>query len=551
LTGGRAGSRFDGLPDLSNPRAALINMNPPAMEPLDHDVAIIGGALAGAATAIQLLEANPRLRVLILERSEVFTRRVGEATIELSTYFLNRVLGLSHHLNEHHYPKQGLRFWFANRQTRSLGDCAEVGGRYQVRLPANLVDRARLDTAALERAMELGATLWRPAKVDSIKLVPGGAQELVVEHAGETKPLRVRWIVDASGVAALLARRQGWHRVNDAHPTAAAWARWRHVRDWDSPTLAKKFPQWATATFSTRNTATNHFMGDGWWAWWIPLKGGDVSIGVVWDQRRLELPPGENLAVRVKQFLIGRHPAAAEMMSEATPVEGDVHLRRNLAYSVTTTAGDGFVLVGDAAGFLDPFYSPGLDWLAFTTARAADLIDGQLTGRTQIAREVARHNRDFAASYGRWFEAIYRNKYDYLGDFELMRLAFLLDLGLYYLGIVTQPFYRGPKALLEPYFSTPPSTPFYHFMRTYNRRFAAMSRDRRRRGVFGRRNTDHRFIFGGYSLKPAAVIPILKATAGWVWLELTEGWRTWFGEPEVNRSPEPVAPTSSINTSQA
>lgn len=526
-------------------------MNQPAAAPFDHDVAIIGGALAGAATAIQLLEANPKLRVLIIERSEVFSRRVGEATIELSTYFLHRVLGLSHHLNEHHYSKQGLRFWFANQETNSLGDCGEIGGRYQVRVPAYLVDRAQLDTAALHRATEMGAMLWRPATVKSLQLVPGGAQAVEVQHAGETRSIRVRWIVDASGVAALLARRNGWLQVNEAHPTAAAWARWRQVQDWDSPALAKKFPQWATATISLRNTATNHFMGDGWWAWWIPLKGGDVSIGVVWDQRRLELPPGESLAARVKQFLVSRHPAAAEMMSEATPIEGDVHLRRNLAYSVTTTAGDGFVLVGDAAGFLDPFYSPGLDWLAFTTAGAAHLVGEQTAGQTEIAKLLDRHNREFARSYQRWFEAIYRNKYDYLGDFELMRLAFLLDLGLYYLGIVTQPFYRGPKALLEPYFSTPPSTPFYHFMRTYNRRFAAMSRDRRRRGVFGRHNTNHRFMFGGYSLKPTAAMPIIKAALGWAWLELTEGWRTWFGEPVENRSREPVVPASSINTSQA
>jgi hypothetical protein len=121
------------------------------------------------------------------------------------------------------------------------------------------------------------------------------------------------------------------------------------------------------------------------------------------------------------------------------------------------------------------------------------------------------------------------NKYDYLGDFDLMRIAFLLDLGLYYLGIVTQPFYRGKEALLEPYFATPPATPFYHFMALYTRRLAALGRDRRRRGVFGRRNTNRRFMFGGYSLQATSVIPILRALVAWGWLELTEGWRTWFG----------------------
>ena len=80
---------------------------------------IIGGALAGAATAILLLRERPGLRVLIVEKSAAFSRRVGEATVELSGYFLSRVLGLTQHLNEAHLIKQGMRFWFFNRETKS------------------------------------------------------------------------------------------------------------------------------------------------------------------------------------------------------------------------------------------------------------------------------------------------------------------------------------------------------------------------------------------------------------------------------------------------
>ncbi|HAV64115.1 MAG TPA: NAD(P)/FAD-dependent oxidoreductase [Verrucomicrobiales bacterium] len=503
-------------------------MSSKSTSPTTFDVVIIGGALAGAATAIQLLDARPGLRVLVIERSEAFDRRVGEATVELSTYFLNRVLGLADHLNEHHLVKQGLRFWFANGRTTGLDRCSEIGGRYQVRLSAYLIDRAVLDEEVLRRAVKRGATLWRPAVLKRHQLKSGGPQELEIAHHGETTRVQCRWLVDASGVHALLARKEGWHRPNLAHPTTAAWARWRGVKNWDSEELAAKFPAWATATFSLRNTATNHLMGDGWWAWWIPLKGGDVSIGVVWDHRRVDVPDGASIADRIKSFLCAQHPAARELMSEARPVEGDSHWRRQLAWSPTTSAGDGFVLVGDAAGFMDPFYSPGLDWLAFTTARAVQLISAQQTGEPQLEALVQKHNRDFARSYGRWFEALYRDKYDYLGDFELMRLSFLPDLGLYYLGIVTQPYYRGREALLEPCFTPAPSTPFFHYMRLYNRRLAAIARSRRARGTFGRRNTDRRFLFKGFNLQPGSVMPILVAFLGWMRLELAEGWRTWF-----------------------
>ena len=63
------------------------------------DVVIIGGALAGAATAILLLRKKPDLKVLIVEKSTAFTRRVGEATVEVSAYFLCRVLGLTQYMS--------------------------------------------------------------------------------------------------------------------------------------------------------------------------------------------------------------------------------------------------------------------------------------------------------------------------------------------------------------------------------------------------------------------------------------------------------------------
>jgi hypothetical protein len=204
-----------------------------------------------------------------------------------------------------------------------------------------------------------------------------------------------------------------------------------------------------------------------------------------------------------------------------------MHWRKNLPYVSTRFAGDGFVLVGDAAGFIDPFYSPGMDWIAFTTYCAAQLILAQQRGE-EVALLLEKHNRDFATSYERWFGALYRDKYEYLGDYELMRLAFLLDLGLYYLGVASQPFKQGLKALARPMFSPPVAKPFYHFMALYNHRFAAMARSRRARRVWGRRNAGERFMFKGYTFSRASLWPVLQAAAGWAWLEFTEGWRSWF-----------------------
>ena len=149
----------------------------------------------------------------------------------------------------------------------------------------------------------------------------------------------------------------------------------------------------------------------------------------------------------MRAFLTERSPFAREILAEASWQDDDLHFRKNLPYYSTTFAGDGFALVGDAAGFIDPFYSPGMDWIAYTANATADVILAERAGETDIPKRLERHNRDYTRGYRRWFEAIYQNKYEYMGDFELYRIAFLFDLGLYYIFVASQPFRFGAKTL--------------------------------------------------------------------------------------------------------
>ncbi len=512
----------------------------------DYDVVIIGGSLSGAAAATLLRRECPSLRVLIVERSEKFGRRVGEATVEVSAFFLGRVLGLAQFFNETQLTKQGMRFWFANEETQSLADASEMGPKYQVRLPSWQLDRSVVDAEVLRRAVESGAELRRPAQVTEVKLMPGGAQSVTLREGGGTSAVSCRWVIDASGVAALLSRQEGWFRANEAHPTTSAWARWRGVKDWDGRELAEKFPEWSAACFGSRNTATNHIVGDGWWSWWIPLKGGDVSVGVVFDERIATFPSGEKkVGERLKDFL-SQHPAAREMLADAECVDGDAHWRRRLPYFTTTFAGDGFAIVGDAGAFLDPLYSPGMDWIAFSVTASVALIAAQQRGEP-LGDLIAKHNADFSRSYQRWFEAIYKDKYEYVGEYDLMRLAFRMDLGLYYLGIVSQPFKFGAESLRVPPFSPAVSRPVFALMRTYNRRLAAIARERRRRRTWGAANTSRRYLFQSFSVSPKDMPRVAAGIAQWLWLEVTEGWRTWFGDAPVSAKTTSEMPRRDID----
>src|SRR5207245_8955237 len=143
---------------------------------MDYDVAIIGGAFSGAATALMLKRRCPNATVLIIEKTTEFDRKVGESTTEVSSCYMTRILGLTHHLGHHHLPKQGLRLWFSQHPEQSFDDCVELGARYGARLAGVQVDRATLDTHLLEEPLTAGCELVRQDRVESRELPDAGAQ---------------------------------------------------------------------------------------------------------------------------------------------------------------------------------------------------------------------------------------------------------------------------------------------------------------------------------------------------------------------------------------
>ena len=208
----------------------------------EFDVAIVGGAFSGAATALLIKRRRPGTRILIIEKASFFDRKVGESTTEVSSCFLTKVLGLTSYLGHEQLTKQGLRLWFANRPDQPFDDCVEIGARYQARLPTFQVDRAKLDAHLLELAAQAGCEVWKPAKVSRCDLEGTKGQSLGINVDGEEREVRCRWVVDASGRAAFLARKLGHFRQNTEHPINAVWARFTGLKDWDSYEWRRDFP---------------------------------------------------------------------------------------------------------------------------------------------------------------------------------------------------------------------------------------------------------------------------------------------------------------------
>ena len=492
------------------------------------DVAVVGGAFSGASTALLLKRHNPAWRVVIVEKAAEFDRKVGESTTEVSSCFLTRVLGLSAHLAHCQLPKQGLRMWFSRTPEDAFDEGVEIGALYNSRLSGFQVDRATLDEHVLALAVAAGCELWRPAKLQQIELGGAGRNELTVRIGEETRVLKAKWVVDASGRAAVIARKLGELKPLAEHPVNALWARFTGVKDWDGCELRARFPKWADATKTTRGLATNHLMGHGWWCWIIPLKGGDTSVGLVYDTRLFQPAAGATIGDRLRAHF-QTHPVGREILGEAQAVAGDQRAYSALPYVCERIAGDGWVLAGDAAGFIDPLYSPGLDFCAFTAQGAQSLISRALEGE---GTAIDSYNARFAFCFRAWFEGVYRDKYFYMGDAELMTAAWLLDIASYHLGPVRQ-VYSDPTTQFEFFpFDGVPGRVVATTMRFYNARLAHLARRKIAAGVFGARNSHWRVLVGGF-LPDASVLRLLmRGLARWLRAE----WRNLF----LDSTPAPM-----------
>ncbi len=108
--------------------------------------------------------------------------------------------------------------------------------------------------------------------------------------------------------------------------------------------------------------------------------------------------------------------------------------------------GPGWTCVGDAGGFLDPFYSPGLDQMSFSVHSRVELIKRALGGASseEMTKAYADHNRQYGRYFHYFYESIYRDKYYVMGDYDTMTVAFLLDTALYYVAAVI-PIYRWSR----------------------------------------------------------------------------------------------------------
>ena len=515
---------------------------------MKYDVVILGGAFSGASAAILLRRELPQLRVLIVEKAVAFDEKVGEATTEMSAMFLTRRLAMWQHLEHEQLPKEGLRYWFSNDRVTGHANASETGGFIRSTVPSFQLRRDALDEHLLATAVGEGAELWRPARVRDVA-IGDFDHRITVEIGEEIRELQCRWVLDATGRVNLIGRKLGLIERNEEHPTAAIWCRWKNVRHIDD--LAVRLGI-SGGNVSSRRLGTNHYTGYGYWIWVIPLGNGETSIGVVFDKRLIDLHQSKNRAADFIAFLKAI-PALHELIETAEPRLDDLRFYSHLAYATKQYMGRGWALLGDAAVFLDPYYSPGLDHAAFSVEATVEMLKKDVMG-ADLAPLIAEHNETFVRSYWRFFRAVYKDKYYYMGEGDLLSAAMLIDTAQYYIFVIIPAYRLLKKFHWMPVLGPKPAFISYQMMLAYNRRFKAIAEGRRSAGVGGLMNDGRRikayFNLGLAPMHMAArgVKLWLKAEAGLAWLSWKKLWRrkpAATAAPEPPVSPSPARPPAS------
>ncbi len=406
-------------------------------QPLDLDVAVLGGGLAGNLFVRHLRRELPQVSMAIFEREPEPKWKVGESSVEIASNYFTRRLGLSRYLYENQLPKNGLRFFFDRpEKDGELEELSEMGSVALPYLPAFQLDRARFETDL--RGMNAAAGVpTHFGRVQELQLDGGNHTFQHAAKDGPTQGVRARWVIDAAGRSGLIARLlKLWQPEN--HLISAVWGRFENVVDIDDLT-STAFRDRVKNT--SRHLSTTHFCYPGYWIWFIPLSRGIVSVGVV--MRREQFDDAWRKEEGFLSFLKS-HRSSAQLLEGAKLL--DVGSYKQLAYGTKQFFGDRWATIGEAGAFTDPFYSPGSDFIAFENDFTVDLIKRQVRGE-----DIEPHRARYDAFMRFRHEAtilVYQDLYTTLGSHELYRLKWDFDIACYY-NLWLEPFLRGDHLKAE------------------------------------------------------------------------------------------------------
>jgi flavin-dependent dehydrogenase len=349
-----------------------------------YDAIVIGGGPGGSTVATVLAQAGRS--VLVLEKEKFPRFHVGESLLPFNVPLFERI-GVAEKVHAAGYQKKyGAFFW--NEETggvRPVDFATGIDDRHPM---AFHVKRAEFDDLLLRHAEASGAHVREETAVERVVFEGDRAVGVVARSAAGREEIRARVVVDASGQTALLSRQLGTRKFDPKLKRAGLFAHYDGIR----------WPE------GQRPGDILLPIDRGVWYWIIPFADGTCSVGEVFEPS--VAAQGASLEEKF-ELLLQRSPRMLELLAgsrRTSPVFGI----SDYSTSSARAAGDGWVLVGDAATFLDPVFSTGVFLAMAMGERAAKRIARALERKNTVrAADLSPYAREARRLVGRFRRFVY------------------------------------------------------------------------------------------------------------------------------------------------
>ena len=350
-----------------------------------RDVVVLGGGPAGSTVAA-LLAARGK-SVVLIEKDKHPRFHIGESLLPFNMPLFDK-LGVKEEVERIGMPKYGIEFVSPDHDQPSLlefgdGWHKDMNYSFQVR-------RSEFDKILFDNAKAKGAQTVEECRVTDIAFpADGGGIVTGTMPDGEVRQFRGRFVIDATGRDTFLASRLKVKRRNRRHESASVFGHFTGAERLDG-----------------RNEGhISLFWFDGGWFWFIPLSDGTTSVGAVSKPETFKNRDGDMTALF--KDLIAKCPGLAHRLRDAT-LTGPATGTGNYSYHAESLVGPGYLMVGDACGFIDPVFSTGVYLAMQSGFMAADAVETCLEHPDKAAAALKRYEKEVRANLARFTWFIYR-----------------------------------------------------------------------------------------------------------------------------------------------
>ena len=353
----------------------------------DYDVIVIGGGPAGSAVATRLAQRSRR--VLLLEKEHFPRFHIGESMLPCAMPLIEQLGAMPRLKAAEFLPKYAAEFVTADGSLKRR--YAFRDGLVPGAPSAYEVDRSEFDKLLLDNAVEKGVEVRQGSQVVRFDLDRRDGVDVVARaDDGTETTFSAQLLIDASGQASLLAGRLGLREMDQELKNFAVFAHYEGA---------------SRSAGEEEGDISVVLVPEGWW-WVIPLKNNRTSVGLVGPSRKLR---GQKPDQAYFEAQIAATPYLRERLNGATRV-APVRSVSDYSYVSRKLAGDRFVLVGDAAAFIDPVFSTGVYLGLVGAFRAAEAVDAALTARNFTRSQFLGYEREAqksVATYRRFVKGFY------------------------------------------------------------------------------------------------------------------------------------------------